>query len=84
MIPLGTLGIARNARQKLFFYDFSRGALRRIVGMLKGIMPLSGGFQGAESPEHNSCYSTIARMSLCFTMMYSTPSSLTSVPAYLE
>ena len=30
------------------------------------------------------CYSTIANISLCFTMIYSSPSSFTSVPAYLE
>ena len=29
-------------------------------------------------------YFTIARISLCFTMIYSSPSSLTSVPEYLE
>ena len=29
-------------------------------------------------------YSTTARISLCLTMIYSSPSSLTSVPAYLE
>ena len=35
-------------------------------------------------PVSHSYSSTIARMSFCFTIMYSSPSRLTSVPAYLE
>ena len=30
------------------------------------------------------CYSTTARISFCLTIMYSSPSRFTSVPAYLE
>ena len=36
------------------------------------------------SPALNVLYSTIARISFCLTMIYSSPSSSTSVPAYLE